>query len=331
MKLSELTADYLRYVLHERGLSKNTHKGYQAQLRHFHRWLQENGYPEPTSDCLTVTLCRRFLYYLSGKGLRPRTVHSYFDPIDGLCTFLVENGLLTENPTKALTLPKKDAAQRLTVSNEEIVGLLQACERYRNPRKAALYRGVLHVLIFGGLRRAELCDLHVGDIDLKEKSLLVRSGKGSKSRTVYLPKNAIDAVREYLPFRPADSLHDYLFAVDRQRRLWYNGLQALLEDVKATAGYAGRENIKPHSLRHWRATDLMRAGADLKSVSAFLGHTMLSTTSIYLHTSEEQCRGIRELTTLGSTSGQDQPDNVIDLQARQKQAEQTRRRVARRA
>ena len=108
------------------------------------------------------------------------------------------------------------------------------------------------------------------------------------------------------------------------------GLQSLLEEVKATAGYAGRENIKPHSLRHWRATDLMRAGADLKSVSAFLGHTMLSTTSIYLHTSEEQCRGIRELTTLGSTSGQDKPDNVIDIRERQKQV-QARRRIARQA
>ena len=120
-------------------------------------------------------------------------------------------------------------------------------------------------------------------------------------------------MREWLALRPKDCKHPYLFAIDRQRRVWHTGLQSLLEEVKATAGYAGRENIKPHSLRHWRATDLMRAGADLKSVSAFLGHTMLSTTSIYLHTSEEQCRGIRELTTLGSTSGQDKPNNVIDL------------------
>ena len=187
MYLSELTTDYLRYVLHERGLSHNTHKGYQSQLRHFLRWLEGNGYPQPTADCLTLPVLRRFLYYLAGKNLRPRSILSYFDPIDGLCAFLVENGLLTENRTKALTLPKKDAAQRLTVSNEEVTGLLQAVERERSPRKMALNRAVLNVLIFGALRRAELCDLHVDDIDLKEKSLLVRSGKGSKSRTIYLP------------------------------------------------------------------------------------------------------------------------------------------------
>ena len=333
MLLNDCTTDYLRYILHERGLSKNTHKAYQAQLRHFQRWLTANGFPEPTSDCLTVALCRRFLYHLSGKGLRPRTIHSYFDPVHGLCTFLVANGILTENPVNSLTLPKKDAAQRLTVSNEEVAGLLTACERYRIPRRAALNSAVMHVLIFSGLRRSELLDLYLDDIDFQEKSLLVRSGKGSKSRTVYLPENAVSAIREYLPFRPKDCKHPYLFAVDRQRRLWHEGLQTMLEDVKAVAGYTGRENIKPHSLRHWRATDLMRAGADLKSVSAFLGHTQLQTTSIYLHTSEEQCRSIAGLSTLMGQTKQDKqekPNNVINLRERQQQM-QTRRRSVRQA
>ena len=234
---------------------------------------------------------------------------------------------------KALTLPKKDAAKRLTVSNDEVAGLLDACARYRNQRRAALHSAVLHVLIFGGVRRAELCDLHLDDVNLSEKSLLVRCGKGSKSRKIYLPQNALNAVREYLPFRPKDCQHPYLFACDRKRRLWHTSLHTLLEDVKAVAGFAGRENIKPHSLRHWRATDLMRAGADLKSVSAFLGHTMLSTTSVYLHTSEEQCRGIAELSTLpGKTKEKPLPDNVIDLRERQQAVRQERpRRIARQA
>ena len=297
MTLFDLINDFLLYVLHERRLSKNTHKAYQSQLRYFLHWLEDNGYPAPTADCLNLPVLRRFLYYLSGKSLRPRTILSYFDPMSSFCVYLIENGLLKENPVKSLTLPKKDAAKRLTVSNEEVAGLLVAVERDRNPRRVALNRAVLNVLIFGGLRRAEVCDLYLTDIDFANKALLVRSGKGGKSRTVYLPDSAVAAIREYLTFRPKDCLHSYLFAIDRQRRMWHHGLQALLEDVKTTAGYAGRENIKPHSLRHWRATDLMRAGADLKSVSAFLGHSQLQTTSIYLHTSEEQCRSISELTT----------------------------------
>ena len=170
MQLTDCITDYLRFILHERGLSKNTHTGYQSKLRHLHRWLTENGYPAPTTDCLTVTLCRRFLYYLSGKGLRPRTIRCYFDPIDGLCQLLIANKLLTENPVKALTLPKKDAAKRDTVSNDEVAGLLEACSRYRVAKVAAQNSAVLHLLIFSGARRSELCDLHLSDIDLAEKS-----------------------------------------------------------------------------------------------------------------------------------------------------------------
>ena len=333
MQLTNYINDYLRFILHERGLSRNTHICYQSKLRHLNNWLIANGFPEPTADCLTVSLLRRFLYYLAGKSLRPRTIRTYFDPIDGLCQFLIENKVIAENPVKALTMPKKDAAKRETVSNEEIAGLLEACGRYRVAKQAALNSAVLHVFIFGGLRRSELCDLHLEDFDLQEKSLLVRCGKGSKSRTVYLPQNAVNAIREYLPFRPKDCTHPYLFACDKNRRLWHRSLHTLIEDVKATAGYTGRENIKPHSLRHWRATDLMRAGADLKSVSAFLGHTQLQTTSIYLHTSEEQCRSIAGLSTLTGQTKQDKtekPNNVIDLRERQQQM-QTRRRIARQA
>ena len=122
--------------------------------------------------------------------------------------------------------------------------------------------------------------------------------------------------------------HPYLFAIDRQRRLCFRGLHTLVEDIKAIAGFAGRENIKPHSLRHWRATDLMRAGADLRSVQAFLGHTQLTTTAIYLHTDEEQLRNISELTALRPQAKKpEETDNVIHLPLRDK--ERTRRRIAR--
>ena len=298
MTLKSLMEDYLRYVLHERGLSVNTHKSYQSQLRHYHKWLTENGYPEPEKECLAVTVLRRYLYYLSEKGLRPRTIRSYFDPLEGLGEYFIEHKMLEENPVKKLTMPQLDAARRDLVSNEEVYGLLEAVERGRNPRKVALSRALLNIVIFSGLRRSEFLDLRMGDLNLKDKSLLVRSGKGSKSRTIYLPDRAIESIREYLVFRPQDCSHDFLLAVDRKRRLYDTSMLNILENVKTVAGFGGRDNIKPHSLRHWRATDLLRAGADLKTVSAFLGHAQLQTTSIYLHTNEEQCRGIAELSML---------------------------------
>ena len=329
MNLTTVTQDYLSAILAEQGLSKNTHKNYRAQLGHFCRWLVTKGYAEPTTDCLTLPLFRQFLYHLSGRGLRPRTVHSYFDPLDGLCAFLVANGLLTENPVKQVTLPKKDAAQRRTVSDDEVQALLDACERERNPRLVAMRRAVLCVLVYGGLRRMEVCDLRVGDVALKEKSLLIRCGKGSKSRRVFLPNEAVHALQEWLTLRWKNCKHDFLFVTDRGRRLGYRGLDSLLDTVKCAAGLASHTNIQPHALRHWRGTDLMKAGADLRSIQAFLGHSQLQTTALYLHTDEERLRDIRELSALKPKTPEKADSKVIRLPQREEQDRRMRRIASR--
>lgn len=325
MELYGVMEDYLRALKFEQGAAATTFKGYQAQLRHFHNWLMGNGYPAPVVADFNTPVLRRFLYYLGGKGLRPRTVRSYFHPLRALGEFLVANGLLKDNPAKALAMPKKDAAQRETVSDEEVRELLAACERQRNARRVAACRAVLCVLIYGGLRRAEVCDLQVEDVNVKEKSLLVRMGKGSKSRKVFLPDVAVSALKEWMAQRWADCKHTYLFATDTRRRLSFMGLAALVEDVKAIAGFTGRENIKPHSLRHWRATDLMRAGADLRSVQAFLGHTTLTTTAIYLHTDEQQLKNIAELSALNTPK----PEAKQKIETEENSTEKKRRRSIR--
>lgn len=305
MLLYTLIGDYLQALRVEQGAAATTQKGYTAQIRHFHTWLTANGYPEPILADFNAPVCRRFLYYLSGKGLRPRSIRSYFHPLKGFGEFLIRNGVLTDNPAKTVTLPKKDAALRKTITDEEIALLLDACRRHRSPRRVALCRAVLCVLVYGALRRSELCDLRLEDVTLpdpKDKkskgSLLVRCGKGSKSRRIYLPDEALAALKEWLALRPLHCKHRYLFVYDVNRRLGHTSLQMLVEDLKFAAGLAGHDNIKPHSIRHWRATDLLRSGANIRDVQAFLGHSSLTVTAIYCHSSEEQLRNISELTNL---------------------------------
>ena len=81
----------------------------------------------------------------------------------------------------------------------------------------------------------------------------------------------------------------------------------MVEEIKAIAGFSGRDNIKPHSLRHAAATRLLRAGADLKSIQNYLGHSQITTTAIYLHTSEEQLKSIAEMTAVKPSTAQDRP------------------------
>jgi site-specific recombinase XerD len=111
----------------------------------------------------------------------------------------------------------------------------------------------LSVLIFGGLRRQELLDLRAADVNVDEGSILVRAGKGMKSRTVYVCDECAAAIRDWLAIRPQAPIPD-LFAYDTKRHLHFNGLKAIMEETKARAGYADREYIAPHSLRQAAAT-----------------------------------------------------------------------------
>jgi site-specific recombinase XerD len=282
--------DYISYIQHEAGLAKSTYKSYNFWLNSFEKWVVENGYPEPQIADFTPTLLRRFLYALSGRGLRPRTIRGAFHPLKGLSAHLVRVGANATDVSKGVVLPKKDAAIRLTVSDEEIELLLDATQRHRDPKRRAFDLALISVLVYGGLRRQELIDLEIGDINLAEGSILVRAGKGSKSRKVFVHEEATNALRDWMALRPVDARHSYLFALDTNRRIAHEGLRLRLEDIKARAGLAGAPNIKPHSLRHAAATRLLRNGVNLRDIQAFLGHSSLVVTSVYLHSDEEQLR-----------------------------------------
>ena len=297
MILAQIIEDCLAYCENEKGYAKSSNKGRKSRLRHLHTFMVENGFPLPTTEDLTLPLLRRYMYSLNKRGLRPRSIRGAMYFISTLTKFAVDNGLLDEDPIKSLTLPKFDAAQRLLVSDKEIAQLLEGCEKQRSRRKVALSRAILSTFVYSGLRRGELLDLRLEDVNLDEQSILVRNGKGSKSRKIYICREWVAATKEWL-FMRGEATHDYVFAENKHRRVHDVGLKVMLEEVKAIAGLADRSNILPHTLRHACATRLMRNGADLRSIQAFLGHSSLIVTSVYLHTNEEQLRDMKELGSL---------------------------------
>jgi len=295
LKLSDCLGDYLLYLKHEQGVTLTTYKSYYASLNAFLRFLTDNGYPEPSLADLTTPALRRYLHSLGERGLRPRTIHGLMGAVRSFCTFLVSHQLLTENPALPIRLPIKDAAIRQEASEDEIALLLQATKRQRIPKRAAFQNAVICVLVYTGLRRAECCALDVADVNLSEGWLLVKSGKGRKSRKVPLCAEVKDALAEWLTFRPANTTIPALFPADIRRRIHFEGMRHLVDDVKYRAGLGDAKHLTPHSLRHACATRLMHNGASLHDVMTWLGHSQLSTTQRYLHTSEQRLMSIANL------------------------------------
>jgi site-specific recombinase XerD len=302
MTLSEAVTAYIEYLEHEQGASRTTRFGYTSYLRRFTRYLTERYGREPGLGEVSTDDVRSYLYQLSRRGLRPRTLRSAMYPLRGLFGFAVDRGYRPDNPATAVKLPKKDAPVRATVSDEELEQLLAGCEREVEPARRAMVRAVLAVLIYGGLRRQELLDLQVTDIDRAQRKLTVRSGKGAKSRTLFVCQACVQALHDWMVARPK-SPHPYLFVTDRHRRLGEEGLRTLVERAKSLADLREHGNIKPHSIRHAAATRLMRNGADRRSIQQFLGHSDLQTTAMYLHTDDQQLERISEMGDLHHRKG----------------------------
>lgn len=301
MLLSEAIEDYGQFIRHELGHAKTTTHAYLSWQRNFARWLTEQGLPDPPVTEVTEHLIRRYSYSMSSRQLRPRTIRGALHALRALFGWLTAQGALPMDPTLAVRLPKKDAAVRLLVTDEDLLRLLDACGKQASDFRCVRDRAILSVLVFTGLRRQEFLDLTVDAVNLDNQSLLVQQGKGGKSRTVYLCPEALQAVREWLAMRAKLGYrHPFLFAGENRAHFGEVSLRTMLEEIKAIAGLKGDPRIKPHSIRHAAATRLLRNGADLRSIQAWLGHSQLQTTAIYLHTDEQQARKIAPLASFQS-------------------------------
>ncbi len=316
MKLTDAVTDYMQYLRHEQRGTAATCRTYQSGLNSFLEWMGANVKPDPTTFDFHTNAVRRYLYFHAERGLRPRTLRGRMHPIKALAAFLLRNEAIKTDPTATIAMPKKDPAVRLRVSEEDVKAILDACERLADLRRVALSRAVLSTLIFSGLRRQELLDLTVSDFQADESAVKVRHGKGNKERLVYIPEVAAHALSEWIALRPADSRLDWLFMLDRNRRVGHDALAAILEEVKAIAGLRGAPNIKPHSLRHFYASHLVKNGADLEAVRRLLGHADLRTTALYVATDTKHLKHVAQLAALTDTTPQAPPTPTEESRTR---------------
>ncbi|WP_309715780.1 tyrosine-type recombinase/integrase [Armatimonas sp.] len=296
ISLTEAFERYRLYISAEIGLAKTTTHSYMSWLHHWEKWLIECGHTSPTVLMFNQAILTSFIHHLHSKNLRPRSVHSVFHPLRSFGEFLVLRHGIAENYAKLIKLPKKDAAIRLTVSDEEVSGLVDAAGKIRNKKRSLLSIAIIGVLAHSGLRRSEILALRVSDVSFSDGSITVRSGKGSKSRRVFPHDDCMSSLMTYIKARGSES--DSLFVGGGGRGIGAQALSSVLEEVKCIAGLRSETRIGVHALRHNCATRLLRNGADLGQIQRFLGHSSIQTTEIYLHTGEEDIRSISSKTSL---------------------------------
>ena len=177
----------------------------------------------------------------------------------------------------------QNSAAEFTLSPEEIQCLFKAAGSTRNEL-------LVRVFYYGGIRRQELCDLDVPDIQWDRERVVIRSGKGGKSRTVLLPSSVLDELKKHLGRRRVGPV----FQSERKgKRLSVRGVNHIVatigERAKITNPNPRLKHINPHLLRHSLSRHYLSKGGDIRKLSQLLGHANVAIThAIYGTASEEE-------------------------------------------
>lgn len=192
--------------------------------------------------------------------------------------------LIEVNPASNLETPKRSKKQPVYLNLEESKLLLKAV-KIKNGRNKERDYAIITLFLNCGLRLSELCNIKISDI---RNDTLVITGKGDKQRLIYLNYSCLRAITEYIKVR--DNLNlDYLFLSERKQKIGKRTVQRIVEKYILYSGL--NPKYTAHKLRHTAATLLYKHGnVDIRSLQEILGHTNISTTTIYTHVGKEEIR-----------------------------------------
>jgi integrase/recombinase XerD len=272
-------AEYLGTLQAERGASRNTLSAYRRDVADFQRFLSRT--PAALLDVRAEDLVR-YAEHLRGRGLRASSVARRLSTLRGLYRHLVREGVLVENPTDHVDVPRARRPLPRTLSRELTAALVEAPDT--SQPAGVRDRTLLELLYATGMRASECLGLRLEDVNVTA-GYVVCTGKGSKQRLVPVGAEALDWVRRYLQdVRPSlvrrrDS--GKVFVSARGLALSRQSLWAIVRRAATRAGL--RRRVSPHVLRHSFASHLLEGGADLRAVQVMLGHADIATTEIYTH------------------------------------------------
>ena len=285
--LDTVTGEYLDYLAVERGLARNTIAAYRRDLTTYCSYLERVGVE--SFEGVNRQIIEGFVGDRRDGGYSDASVGRAVAAVKGLHAFLVRDGIVAQNPTAALRLPKK--AERLPeyLSVGDVSALLD--QDFPEGEMGLRDHAILEVLYGCGLRVSELVGLDVGDVHFDDGFVLVR-GKGSKERLAPLVGSAARAMAQYiadgrrrLAAHARGSKTPAVFLNKNGGRLSRQSVHVICERYGRQVGLVG---LHPHTLRHSFATHMLAGGADLRVLQEILGHADISTTQVYTHVDRTQ-------------------------------------------
>lgn len=290
---------FIQYIKFEKRYSPHTVSAYESDLDQFTLFLNNPGsagvVPEPTvthPNQISYHDIRNWMVELISQKLTARSVNRKMATLRKYFKFLLQEGVITENPTSKVRSQKIPKKLPVVVEGDRLTQMLDSDEMFAADFIGQRDKLIVEMLFGTGMRLAELLGLKDQDINDYEGTLKVL-GKRNKERIIPINTELRILLGKYLELKKNQNFDNNSATLivtskgaDAYPKLIYSIVHKYLSNIST------QEKRSPHVLRHTFATSLLNNGADLNSIKELLGHANLSATQIYTHNSVERLKSI---------------------------------------
>lgn len=278
----KLIENYCNYMIGARRKAENTVDSYKRDLKLLFDYLDEQSVNSIHE--VELTDLNNFLGYCTKKGDATSTIARRIASMKSFFHYLHKKiNLTSDNPAldlEALKIKRKNPNYLTLEESKKLLSVISGSHKERDYAIVTLFLNC-------GFRLSELTSLNVDQI--KDDKLSI-TGKGDKERVIYLNNACMTAIKNYLMVRPSTN-EKALFLSERNNRISNNRVQDMVKKYLKKAGL-DTSKLSVHSLRHSFASMTLKYGknVNLRTLQSLLGHSSISTTQIYTHIDDEQCR-----------------------------------------
>lgn len=288
-----LTA-FIAYLELEKKYSPHTVKAYSKDIREFEEYCQEH-HQLSQIQAVSYPLIRNWIVLLVENGVTNRSVNRKVASLKSYYKFLVKIGELQNSPLAKHIALKAEKKIQVPFSENEMVKVFNMVE-YTKDFGGMRDKLIIELLYATGLRRAELINLKLSDIDVATMTIKVL-GKRNKERILPLISTLKTTVNAYIELRsqiPMRADKEYFLLTKTGHKIYETLVYRVIN--KYLSMVSPKIKKSPHMLRHTFATHLLNKGADLNAVKELLGHSSLASTQVYTHSSVAKLKEVHATT-----------------------------------